>query len=333
MVSGEKNFRKRLKGYTSVFLVIIVLSVVMTCLVMVEVSAGFAARSIGENVCAVAGRSVLSEFQKDLFRRYRLFAVRKSEYFLQSKASFYINGSLEAERGLVRIQADCITVDTSEYEFDTEELLRQINQVPGSGLDMYIINNFSNTVSSREDTYRTAETEYMIYGKKSDELNQDAAKHEISLMLFFQHMTDIYNDAEKLLLWEEEALLTNPEFPPELTIAARAAEESWAYASNSIDQILSGECVPLTIFPGFSGKGEYEDYLRFLLLKESKNEKLQRMMTVMEENIIYVDKADFSFTDYVFGFDLKVDFSKNASAQMLGITKRKGSVTQSFSYQ
>ncbi len=326
------SFRRRLKGYTSVFLMIILLSVMLTCLVMVEASAELAARSIGENVCAIAGRSVLSEFQKDLYTRYGIFAIRNSQFYLQSRAAFYIDSSLAAEKGLIRLNADCIHVDTSAYKFDNEDLLKQIKNL-SVGLNMYILDNFSNTLSSRDDTYSVSETEYIIFGRNSDQSNQRAMKEALYALRFTADVAEIYADKAQIAALTAEALLLFPELPPSASVFLLVSSKAASMAEKETKTVLSGGKVPIVNIQGINAFGSYRDYLTVFLLLTPEKGKIDRMKKTMERNLIYIDNTDFSFSDYVFGFDLRVDFSKNASAQMLGITKRKGSVLQSFDYK
>ena len=66
-----------------------------------------------------------------------------------------------------------------------------------------------------------------------------------------------------------------------------------------------------------------EMYLRLLLALLPRNEKLARLMDIMELNIRFVDGANFSFRNYAYGFELEAEFA---------LKKRSGDVSQTFVY-
>ena len=66
---------KKNSGFSSIYVLLCLSSLVLFLLCVCELCSGYAAGSICENVCLVAGKSVLSEYQPDLQRRYGVFAV------------------------------------------------------------------------------------------------------------------------------------------------------------------------------------------------------------------------------------------------------------------
>lgn len=65
-------------------------------------------------------------------------------------------------------------------------------------------------------------------------------------------------------------------------------------------------------------------YQRLLLALLPRNEKLARLMDIMELNIRFVDGANFSFRNYAYGFELTAEFA---------LKKRLGDVTQTHIYR
>ena len=56
---------------------------------------------------------------------------------------------------------------------------------------------------------------------------------------------------------------------------------------------------------------------------------LSRLMTLMEQNVQIKDKADFSFAEYCYGYELRAEFSKRTHLpDFLGITRRKSVIEQ-----
>lgn len=115
--------RKNNGGFTTVWLVMILSSLMILLLVVTEAAAGFAASSIGENLCASAGRSVLSEYNKALFDRYGIFAVRGGDSRLTKIGSYYIGCGLGNESGLVQMTLGDCSVTGEEFPALSHELL------------------------------------------------------------------------------------------------------------------------------------------------------------------------------------------------------------------
>ena len=69
---------------------------------------------------------------------------------------------------------------------------------------------------------------------------------------------------------------------------------------------------------------DYSMYLRILLALIPRNEKLARLMDIMQLNICKIDDANFSFRNYAYGFDLTAGFYLNG---------REGDYVQEFVYQ
>ncbi len=102
------------RGFSSVYTVMILASLTAFILVITEVCAGFAAGSICENICAIAGQSVLSEYQRSLQERYGIFALRSNEDELERICTYYIISNSESSGGVVKPRLKDCTVSTEE---------------------------------------------------------------------------------------------------------------------------------------------------------------------------------------------------------------------------
>lgn len=112
------------KGFTSLYLVMI-LSVLMLLLLSVsEAASAAAARASAENVCISAGRSVLSEYQPQLCFRYGIFAFRAYDYELGQLAKYYIDNSLKG-RGVVKLSCESCSVNSGDYPGLDRELFKE----------------------------------------------------------------------------------------------------------------------------------------------------------------------------------------------------------------
>lgn len=125
---------KHEEGFASVYIVLMLSGLMVLMLVLMEISSGYAASSLIENCCYVAGRSVLSEYQKDVFERYGLFCLRNDDENLKQMASYYINSNLAVEKGILKPELKECHADSSCYSgLDYEVLSRQVNII-GAGI-------------------------------------------------------------------------------------------------------------------------------------------------------------------------------------------------------
>ena len=173
------------KGFTAVYLLMILASLSAVVILTITAASGYAARSIAETVCASAGRSVLSEYQKDLYRRYGVFAVRGDDALLTRLSCFYIDASLAGGKALAKPVPSVVSataeahpaLDTASFGAQIRKLAPGAAVIKGNVLE-YILDHSDGGISglvesmqdgeseaSDEDPSGTAEKEF---GKDSD---------------------------------------------------------------------------------------------------------------------------------------------------------------------
>ena len=331
-------------------------------MVIIEVSSGFAAKSITEDASFVTGRSLLAEYNKALFKRYGIFALKADEYGLENKFREYMDTDLAVRKCVVKLKLDSVDIDTSRCTaLDTGSLLKQVSKIGLSAIagnlisgqqqntvvtghptvlnsslpsrllgyhsremvllsggileisptviaaDEYILSFCSNAVNQKPYTYLTNETEYILFGYSTDEANLASMRRSIYPVLYAQ------NFAEAGELPEDPVLLA-------ILLAKIAAE-----TDEELDVIISG---------GEADGMNYTAYLRAFLSLLSKNEKMARLMDIMQLNLQYIDGSSFSFIDYAYGFDLTAKFAKKVvTAEYAGTDRRYGTVVQEHSYK
>jgi len=130
----------------------ILASLVMALVMVINAACGEAARSMVDTVCALSGRSVLSEYQRDLFDDYGVFAVRGDDALLTRLASFYINGSLIHFKALVRPYALKISASSESHPaLDTAAFGKQVRRLaPGAALTKGRVLEYIMSFSDRE---------------------------------------------------------------------------------------------------------------------------------------------------------------------------------------
>ena len=376
------------KGFTTVYLVMILSSLVMAVVMIINAACGFAARSVVDSVSALAGRSVLSEYQKDLYERYGIFALRADDAMLSRLSAFYINGSLVTPKALVSPVAASVKASAESYPaLDTKNFGQQVkrlapaaavmkgrvleylsrfighgssagsvfnslnegdhvedssgaaeksfgrdkdrsrgNKIPNKDFkklpskllgypkrislllsggitdlsfstiaeDEYIMAMCSNAVHTREDTYLELEAEYILYGNASDAANLKALKLSLFALRFAVNEIKYLSETGEVLV---------------------STAASVALAADEVRRLLAGQSVDDL---------DYDVYLRILLALVPRNEKLARLMDVMQINITIKDGANFAFKNYAYGFDLNASFL---------MKRRTGDVSMAFVYK
>ncbi|MBR0130236.1 MAG: hypothetical protein IJM08_02895, partial [Firmicutes bacterium] len=112
----------------SIFLVIILASV--TGLIITVTGAAFVkgSGSLAESLCLVTGRSLLSEYQRELADRYGIFLFRASEEKLAELAEFYIQSHIEKSDMFLKLALESVSVNTEEYPaLDTDLFMKQVS--------------------------------------------------------------------------------------------------------------------------------------------------------------------------------------------------------------
>lgn len=416
------------KGFSSVYLVIIMSSLMVLVLVLIEAAAGFAAGSIAESYCLLAGRSVLSEFQPELYDRYGILALRSDGGRLSKLARFYMDEAAGMSAGLVNISADTVTADPSGYRADDlaqleaqiaeiskymtartvlegtgmidliegvlsgkaaegydasdtidelDDLSKAPKEVPpegeseqskekraqarklrskyknsfrtygrpnGDGMierlggyvrdDMFCVQYAMRVCSNRADmlgnTALAYESEYLLFGGRSDDVNERAMKAALFIFRFTVNIAGILRDPAEMSRINSEAASVFFLLPTPLVVAVLTAVRAAQLSHDQLALLLAGEKVPIIKGTNF---GSYEDYLRLFLHTVPKDTLLLRLMNVMEQNITEEDGADFSFDTYCCGFVLTAEFTKETHLpDILGINGRRGRVVQRHAY-
>ncbi len=266
---------------------------------LIEAACSYASSNMAENVCAVSGRSILSEYQDNLFSRYGLFFLRNTESILEKKASFYISSSLCMQKGIVRFKSAAADLNMAFYPATSkDELKRQIWKV-AIGVNEYILSNFSYSNSFLENTYYRYEVEKIICNEKTDEENLAEMIRKLTAFRFAVNLATLNKediDVSAIGTFIEAVI------PGHLDDAGVEASQALEQAQRDVSRLFEGLTVP--VLPSMESFGTYKDYLRIFLAAIPENEKMRRMMNVMETNIRMIDGIIFSFSDYVYAFDL-----------------------------
>ena len=160
--------------------------------------------------------------------------------------------------------------------------------------DEYMLAMCSNVLKKNDSSFMDCELEYIMYGNPSDAANRKALKMSLFALRFAVNEAKNVSETGELVV----------------TTAVSAAQ-----ALAEVRALLAG---------GKVDKLGLDMYQRLLLALLPRNEKLARLMDIMELNIRFVDGANFSFRNYAYGFELTAEFA---------LKKRLGDVTQTHIYR
>ncbi len=118
------------KGSVPVFLASILLSFVLILSVLAESAAGIVGREYANGVMDLAGRSILSEYDRHLKEDYGLFGLLINTENAEKKLDRYVGENIASKAGytdLFSLKPETVRVDLSSYALtDTDRLEKQI---------------------------------------------------------------------------------------------------------------------------------------------------------------------------------------------------------------
>ncbi|MDR1572299.1 MAG: DUF5702 domain-containing protein [Clostridiales Family XIII bacterium] len=109
------------RGSTSVFLAIALASMLVVAGVLVRAAGLSAGRSYGDAVFQMAGRSLLSEYDRRLYHDYGIFGLRADESSARAKLLHYSDASLERKSAAGRRTVWLMPCEASGLEVDLKE--------------------------------------------------------------------------------------------------------------------------------------------------------------------------------------------------------------------
>lgn len=220
----------------------------------------------------------------------------------------------------------------------------------------YILDTFQNHLHHSEERNRffQNEVEYILGGEASDEKNYRKVKKELLAMRTALNIAYLYSDMIK----REEALTLATSLTPGpwVPITQFIIITAWgsAEAAHDLKLLEEGNKVPLMKDDGSfalsleglleeksevvtqaGNKGlDYEGYLRLLLVLKNREEKLLRIMDLIQINLKGECDGGFLLQDYCVGFSYQMQMEKQSGFfQIMGTGKRAAQWTGSCSYR
>jgi len=102
-------------GFSTIFLVMILSSLGFLLLVLLEAACGQSIASQSGAYMDLTGRSVLAEYDKDLFDAYGIFALQQSETYMREKASGYLEFDTENSSGITSMAVEDVCVSGASF--------------------------------------------------------------------------------------------------------------------------------------------------------------------------------------------------------------------------
>lgn len=183
--------------------------------------------------------------------------------------------------------------------------------------DLYALKYFGN-YCDRKDSWFAFEVEYLVGGQLSDEANLQRVKQELFLLRTVLNLAAIYRDGELHQAVGALAVAAAP-VPQPVATALIGMALSACEASGDVKKLMSGDKLPLlkpasqwagldvvdTLAKeggGDAGALDYRDHLHLLLLLRSPENKLVRMMDLIQLNMGEIWGEEFTLKDCCSGF-------------------------------
>lgn len=198
----------------------------------------------------------------------------------------------------------------------------------------YTVGVCSDLLHVRSDTVLGLETEYVLFGKYSDQENEEEMKQALFKVRTAIDLAQNLNDDAKLAAYTAAAAAC-PAIPQPLAVLVIAAIDSARQAKEEVMFLCAGGTVEIVRGSAAGGRqiGTYRDYAALLLMILPEQTRIARLMDVMQINVAHMDGAPFAFRDYCYGFTLFADFTKRSILPQVSGQQRNGSVEQIHAYR
>lgn len=219
---------RRKKGSTTVFICIILSSVMALVLMFISVSAIKASSSYGSSVLNLAGRSVLSEFDERLKEQYGLVAFYGNSCEIEDDIEMYAGYSLDNDRF---IEIGGIEADLKEYSLLNVDIFRE--QVTEDGIVSRVNEREPGKVDVSDRKIRSSVIlkELPSYGLRLSEPGIKGLKNVI----------EEHPDGEGLVKKGTKTFLTNEYIMKYFSSGAYDVSDADTFYDGEIEYILEGE--------------------------------------------------------------------------------------------
>ncbi len=203
-------------------------------------------------------------------------------------------------------------------------------------LSEYVLKNFGNLRTVKEESALDYEAEYVVVGKGSDRENLEAVLADIVLIRSSMNLISLLKDEQKKseALALATAIIGFTGQPIFIEIVKYVILSTWALAESIADAkaLVDGKKVPTiksaaqwnVSIAGLKNFGSeqivsrdcesglaYEDYLRLLLVTQNTGKQCFRDMDIIQANMCKREHADFRFKDCIASIKIETAFRAN----------------------
>lgn len=166
------------KGFITVFILVILMASILIIGAFTELASGVAARSFSNAVIDLAGRSVLSEYDRNLKDCYGLFGINMKPEVAINRLGFYIKEGFSKKRGkmdLFDLSIVGLHVDMSSYALTNQaiiegQIIDYMKQYVASGgmsiMDLLLKMQTSDYYSDSDDCEEARQKERTLVNEK-----------------------------------------------------------------------------------------------------------------------------------------------------------------------
>lgn len=199
--------KRKIKGFISIFLALIILPVNFFAILTIDVSKILFAKNDTKLVNEIALESALSNYNRDLYDRYRIFGIDKSKEYLEEYVNDIIKNNLENNSSRfykVNLKESSISVNNELSHIQLDDIQKQIidymslhgpYQISKGVLNLLDLVKSSKDYTNVIDKKIDYENEYSKINVNFDKISELFVKYDTE----FEEINNGYKDLNKRL--------------------------------------------------------------------------------------------------------------------------------------
>lgn len=233
------NFRYNKRGSTTVYLTMILAAVLSVVGVFLQVSAQLAANSKADAVLELAGKSLLSEYDRKLLARYGLFAIKAEMSGLEQKIYGYAQESFQKRKSidLLNLSIEELSADAKAFSMVNVDVVQE--QVMAY-MKYRIIQKGWGETADRQPLHAGSESHIVLRNRKVIETLPTAGYPQSGFFDFDWLPTGNIPSLAEMKERGLETFLTNEYILDRFYHQCRSTEERMTFFPHEVEYILIG---------------------------------------------------------------------------------------------
>lgn len=234
------KFQVNKRGISTVYLTMILAAMIGAVGVFLQVSTQLAANSKADAVLELAGKSILSEYDRKLLERYGLFAVKAEMSELEDKIRSYAQESFRGRRSvdLLHLSVDEISADAKAFSLMNIDIFQQ--QVMAD-MRYRIVSTALDGKAEREPLARTEGKSVVLRNRKVMERLPSAGYHQSGFFDFDWLPTGEIPSLTEMKETGIELFMTNEYILDRFYHQCRGTKERITFFPHEVEYILIGK--------------------------------------------------------------------------------------------